>query len=134
MNGIGLHLKYKSEVIIHLKITKIVHIILVYKRMDRDWIYSSHISVEYQKGVEKFIQFVQRHKGRSDDEVKLRCPCVNCWNARKLNATEMKENLIYDAFLPSYTIWTWHDELIDFQIVSQTENVLDSTVEDRREV
>jgi len=36
LNGIGSHLKYKSEVIIHLKITKIVHTISIYIRMDRD--------------------------------------------------------------------------------------------------
>jgi len=44
--------------------------------MDRDWIYLPRISVEYEKGVEKFIQFTQRYEGRSDDEVKFRCPCV----------------------------------------------------------
>jgi len=54
-------LKYKSEVIIHLKITEIVHTISVYKCMDRDWIDLPHINVEYEKGVEEFIQFVQRN-------------------------------------------------------------------------
>ena len=65
--------------------------------------------------------------------MKFRCPCVNCLNARKLNATEIREHLICDGFLPSYTIWKWHDKLIDFPIVSRTENVVDSTMEDLRE-
>ena len=29
--------------------------------MDRDWIDLPHINVEYEKGVEEFIQFVQRN-------------------------------------------------------------------------
>jgi len=124
---------YKSEVIIHLKITEIVHTFSVYKRIDREWIYSPRIIDEYEKEVEEFIQFAQCNKGRNDDEVKFRCPCVNCLNVRKLNATEIREYLICDAFLPSYTIWTWHDKLIDFPTISQTENVVDSTMEDRRE-
>jgi len=45
--------------------------------MDQSWIDSPCINVEYEKGVEEFIQFVQRYEGRSDDEVKFRCPCVN---------------------------------------------------------
>ena len=90
--------------IIHLKITEIVHTISVYKRMDRDWIFLPRISVEYEKGLEEFIQFAQRHEGRSDDEVNFRCPCVNYLNARKLNSAAIREHLICDGFLPSYTI------------------------------
>ena len=90
--------------------------------MDRDWIYFPRISVEYEKGVEEFIQFAQHNEGRNDDEVKFRCPCVNCLNARKLNATAIREHLICDGFLPSYTIWTWHGELIHIPNVSRTES------------
>ena len=103
---------------IHSKITKLVHAILVYIRMDRDLINSPPTSVEYENGVEQFIQFAQRYEGKSDDEVKLRCPCVNCLNGRSLNATQVKEHLICDGFFRSYTIWTWHDKLISIPIVS----------------
>ena len=64
--------------------------------------------------------------------MKFRCPCVNCLNGRKLNATQVREHLICDGFLRSYTIWTWHDELVEFPIVSRTEHV-DSTMKERRE-
>ena len=101
--------------------------------MDRDWIYLPRISVEYQKEVEEFIQFAQCYEGRSDDEVKFRCPCVNYLNARKLNAIAIREHLICEGFLPSYTMWTWPGELIDFPTVSPTENVVDFIMEDRRE-
>ena len=65
--------------------------------------------------------------------MKFRCPCVNYLNGRKLNATQVKEHLIYDGFLRSYKIWKWHDELIDFPTVSRTEHVVDSTMEEGRE-
>ena len=64
---------------------------------------------------------MQRYEGRSDDEVKFRCLCVNCLNGRKLNATQVREHLICDGFLKSYTIWTWNGELIHIPTVSQTE-------------
>jgi len=93
-------------VIILFKITKIIHTILVYIRMGRDWINLPYTSVEYEKGVEEFIQLAQHNEGRSDDEVKFRCPCVNYLNARKLNATKIREHLIRDGFYRSYTKWT----------------------------
>jgi len=55
--------------------------------------------------------------------VKFRCPCVNCLNGRKLNATQVREHLICDGFLKSYTIWTWNGELIDIPTVSRTEQL-----------
>jgi len=98
--------------------------------MDRDWINLPRISVEYKNGVEEFIKFAQRYDGRSDDEVKFRCPCVNYLNGRKLNATHVREHLICDGFLRSYIIWTWHDELIDIPTVSRTEHVVHSTMKE----
>ena len=101
--------------------------------MDRDWSNLPHISAEYENGVEEFIKFAQRYEWRSDDEVKFKCPCVNCLNGRKLNAIQVREHLICDGFLRSYTIWTWHDELIDIPTVSQTEHVVHSTIKERRQ-
>lgn len=65
--------------------------------------------------------------------MKFKCLCVNCLNRKKLNTTEIREHLICDGVLRSYTTWTWHKELIDFSIVSRTEHVCDSTMEDRQE-
>ena len=65
--------------------------------------------------------------------MKFRCPCVNCLNGRKLNATQVREHLICDGFLRSYTIWTGHGELIDFPTVGRIEHVVDSNIEERRE-
>ena len=101
--------------------------------MDQDWINLPRISVEYENGVEEFIQFAQHYEDRSDDEVNFRCPCVNCLNERKLNATQVREHLICDGFLRSYTIWTCHGELIDFPTIARTKQVVDSTMEERWE-
>ena len=65
--------------------------------------------------------------------MKFSCPCVNCLNERKLNATQVRKHLICDGFLRSYTIWTWHSVLINFPIVSRTKHVVDSTMEERQE-
>jgi len=99
---------------IHSKIIEIVHAILVYICMDRDWIKSLFINVEYEKVVEEFIQFAQ------------------C-NGRKLNVTEVREHLICDGFIISYIIQISYDELIDFLTVSRTKYVIDSTMEERVE-
>jgi len=96
--------------------------------MDRDWINLPRISAEYENGVEEFIKFAQRYGGRSDDEVKFTCPCVNCLNGRKLNITQVREHLICDGFLRSYTMWTWHDKLIHIPTFSRTEYLANSSM------
>ena len=101
--------------------------------MDRDWINLPRISAECENEVEEFIKFAQRYEGRSDDEVKFICPCVNCLNGRKLNATQVREHLICDGFLRSYTIWTWHGELIHIPAIYRTEYIADSSMKERRE-
>jgi len=66
---------------------------------------TTHQCWVWERSRKKCIQFLQHNKGRSDDEVKFRCPCVNFLNGRKLNAT--------------------------VPIVSRTEHVVDSTMEER---
>jgi len=39
--------------------------------MDRDWINLARISDEYERGLEEFIQFVQRNANSSSDGVKF---------------------------------------------------------------
>ena len=65
--------------------------------------------------------------------MKFICPSVNFLNERKLNATQVREHLICDGFLRSYTIWRWHGELIDIPTVSRIEHVVHSTMKERRQ-
>jgi len=75
--------------------------------MDRNWINFVRISDEYERGVEEFIQFAQRNANNSGhDETKIRCLCVNCLNGRILDVKIMREHLLSDGFLHSYTTWT----------------------------
>jgi len=58
--------------------------------MDRDLINSIRISDEYERGVEEFIQFVQRNSNNSGhDGVKFRYPCVNYLDGRRLDVNKI---------------------------------------------
>jgi len=75
--------------------------------MDRNWINFVRISDEYERGVEKFIQLVQRNANNNGhDGAKIRCTCVKCLNERILDVKIIKEHLLCDGFLRSYTTWT----------------------------
>ena len=82
--------------------------------MNRNWINSLHISDEYERGVEEFIQFAQRNAINSGHNgAKIRCLCVNYLNGRILDVKIMREHLLCDGFLRSYKTWTWHGELLN---------------------
>jgi len=92
---------------------------------------SIRISEEYERGVEEFIQFAQRNTTNSGhDGAKIRCPCVNCLNGMILDVNIMREHLLCDGFLRSYTTWTWHGELLNLSRVSVTEEYVGSTMDE----
>ena len=41
------------------------------------------------------------------------CPCVNCLNGRRQDIELIREHVLCDGFLKSYTIWTWHAEVLE---------------------
>jgi len=99
--------------------------------MDRNWINFVHITDEYERGVEEFIQFAQRNVIDSGhDGAKIRCPCVNCLNGRILDVNIMREHLLCDGFLRSYSTWTWHGELLNIPRVSVTKEYVGSTMDE----
>ena len=59
-----------------------------------------------------------------------RCPCVNCLNRRILDVKIIRENLLCDEFLRSYTTWTWHGKLLNSPRVSVTKEYVGSTMHD----
>jgi len=96
-----------------------------------DWINFVRISDEYERGVEEFTQFAQRNANNSGyDGAKIRCLCVNCLNGRILDVKKIREHLLCDGFLRSYTTWTWHGELLNLQRVSVTEEYVGSIMDD----
>ena len=64
------------------------------------------------------------------DGAKIKCLCVNCLNGRILDVKIIREHLLCDEFLRSYTTWTWHGELLNLPRVSVTEEYVGSTMDD----
>ena len=64
------------------------------------------------------------------NRVKIRCPCVNCLNGRILSVSEIREHLLCDGFLKSYTTWTWHGELLDLPSVRGASEEVHFTMND----
>jgi len=99
--------------------------------MNRNWINFVRISDKYERGVEEFIQLVQRNTNNSGhDGAKIRCSCINCLNGRILNVKKNREHLLCDGFLRSYATWTWHGDLLNLPCDSVTEEYVGSTMDD----
>ena len=99
--------------------------------MDRSWIYARRTSAEYDNGVKNFLEFAIRNAA-GDKSGRFFCPCVNCLNLRRLCVTEIREHLICDGFLKSYTRWVWHGELVE-QRSTSNEVEADVDMDDRLE-
>jgi len=92
-----------------------------------------HISHDYDKSVEEFIKFAQHNFVSVENRVRIKCPCVNCLNERRLNVVEIREHLLCDGFLKNYTTWTWHGELLDMLSLSETHEYIHWTMGDKLE-
>jgi len=77
----------------------------------QSWINYNCTTDEYESGVEQFIEFASRNV--QDNNGIFYCPCVNCLNERRLPIEVIREHVLCDGFLKSYTKWIWHGELID---------------------
>ncbi|XP_027922610.1 uncharacterized protein LOC114180495 [Vigna unguiculata] len=100
--------------------------------MDRSWINFLRTTNEYENGVEEFLEFANMNV--PDNNGKFYCPCVNCLNERKLPTDIIREHVLCDGFLKSYTKWIWHGELIDMPSVDVSEaEEVDLEMDDRME-
>ncbi|XP_027915074.1 uncharacterized protein LOC114174430 [Vigna unguiculata] len=100
--------------------------------MDRSWINFLRTTNEYENGVEEFLEFANMNV--LDNNGKFYCPCVNCLNERKLPTDIIREHVLCDGFLKSYTKWIWHGELIDMPSVDVSEaEEVDLEMDDRIE-
>ena len=73
--------------------------------------------IKYERGLEEFIQFAQCNANNSgQDEAKIWCLSVNFLNGRILDVKMIREHLLCDGFLRSYTAWTWHGELLNLPV------------------
>ena len=74
----------------------------------------SHISPEYEEGVEQFLQFASE-RGQPDEDGKYYCPCINFLNGRRQILDDIREHLLCDEIKRNYTMWIWHGEMTDMQ-------------------
>ncbi|BAF13999.1 Os04g0128300 [Oryza sativa Japonica Group] len=75
--------------------------------MDKGWMKASRSSIEYNIGVNKFIDFAL---STSASDNRILCPCKTCGNRYWLGEHEVREHLICDGFLAGYTSWIHHGE------------------------
>ncbi|CAA0835103.1 Unknown protein [Striga hermonthica] len=85
--------------------------------MDRKWVYAPRTSLEYENGVNEFLEFASKHD--PDSNGKFLCPCVNCLNERRLSADQIREHVVCNGFNKGYTKWIWHGE---FEMPSRPKN------------
>nr|KYP31721.1 hypothetical protein KK1_047813 [Cajanus cajan] len=81
---------------------------------------ASRISQEYRNGVEEFLEFA-RENGKPIKGAYY-CPCVRCLNQIRQEVGEIRDHLFIYGIVKSYTVWTWHGEILDIPTMSTTEN------------
>ncbi|KAF9601215.1 hypothetical protein IFM89_017400 [Coptis chinensis] len=72
------------------------------------WMKEIRPQTKYLAGVESFMKFAEGNSGGVDWYL---CPCVNCHNVGDGKTYEvMREHLICEGIMPSYTTWYCHGE------------------------
>jgi len=89
------------------------------------------ISEEYEKGVSEFLQYVQEHAISSNGT--YFCPCVCCLNQIRHDLGTMRDHLFIFGIMRSYTLWTWHGEVLDKPTTSRGTDYVDDWMNDHLE-
>ncbi|KAH6800123.1 hypothetical protein C2S52_000587 [Perilla frutescens var. hirtella] len=90
--------------------------------MDRSWMNKSRVIKEYQNGLRFFLDYSFRNaciNGR------ILCPCKYCKIGISVSREEALEHLTIDGFIPGYTQWIAHGELLSNS--SRSENQHDNS-------
>ncbi|KAF7123242.1 hypothetical protein RHSIM_Rhsim12G0007200 [Rhododendron simsii] len=76
--------------------------------MDKSWMQLTNTTdPEYQKGVQEFLQFAF---DRSRPVIKIRCPCMKCYNCYFRTREEAEDHLLKHGIVKSYVKWRNHGE------------------------
>ncbi|CAM8937523.1 unnamed protein product [Rhodiola kirilowii] len=78
--------------------------------MNRDWVSGSRLSVEYEKGIMDFCAFASSYASRNNVE-RVYCPCMGCWNNKKVNPKKLHKHLLLKGIDPQYKVWYMHGEV-----------------------
>ena len=68
----------------------------------------SRMTIEYQNGLEYFLDYAFRNASMKD---KILCPCKRCGVGISVSRDEAFEHLTVDGYIPRYTQWIAHGEL-----------------------
>jgi len=89
------------------------------------------ISEEYEKGVSEFLQYVQEHTISSNGT--YFCSCVRCLIQIRHDLGTMRDHLFIFGIMRSYTLWTWHGEVLDKPTTSRGTDYVDDWMNDHLE-
>jgi len=89
------------------------------------------ISEEYEKGVSESLQYVQEHAISSNGT--YFCLCVHCLNQIRHDLGTMRDHLLIFGIMRSYTLWTWHGEVLDKPTTSRGIDYVDNWMNDHLE-
>ncbi|WVZ21418.1 hypothetical protein V8G54_008740 [Vigna mungo] len=99
--------------------------------MDRNWMNARHISEEYEKCVSVFLKYVKEN-AKSVYETYF-CPCVRCVNQIRQDLGNLHDHLFMFGIMRTYTIWTWHGEVLDQPATSRGTNYVEEWMNDHLE-
>ena len=75
--------------------------------MDQKSIRVDWLRTEYEKSIEKFINFVVEH---ADNHNRINCLCIKCGCLDKVTVEVLRDYLFINKFDTSYTRWIWYSE------------------------
>ncbi|KAL5565480.1 hypothetical protein UlMin_028644 [Ulmus minor] len=78
---------------------------IFFEKMDCIWTTKPRISLEYQRGVDKFLEYVAQNAGVGN---RIYCPCLRCGNKSLHHVTDVKGHLYFNGINSSYQKWIWH--------------------------
>ncbi|CAN0846129.1 hypothetical protein LINGRAHAP2_LOCUS4313 [Linum grandiflorum] len=94
--------------------------------IDKQWMQLQNRScVEYYNGVQNFFDYAFHNV--HEEDLKIKCPCIDCNNINRRERQEVEIHLIYRGIRRDYTKWDHHGECDD-----NTDNSEDE-IEDKME-
>ncbi|CAM8950986.1 unnamed protein product [Rhodiola kirilowii] len=78
--------------------------------MNREWVSGNRLSDEYEKGIMDFCAFASAYASRNNINERVFCPCMGCWNFKKVKPKKLHKHLLLKGINPQYTVWYLHGE------------------------
>ena len=76
-------------------------------------------SIEYDEGVENFINFALAH---STNYISIRCQCLRCGNLLCQTPQVIREYFFFNGIDINYRVWYWHGEKVPMEDFQMSQN------------